>query len=150
MSYNKECFICKNIFITTQPITRFCSNICRNTYQTKLTGRYADKTISSATVGAISEMEVSSDLMKKGFAVFRALSPSCFCDLIACKNGYILRIEVTTGYQAENNRLSHAKKHNIDKLDIIAIYVRNISKIFYELSPTLHKEIKELFNKNNE
>ncbi len=53
----------------------------------------------------------SADLIKKGYEVFRALSPSCSCDLIAKKGSKILRIEVRTGQiYANTGRLSYPKK----------------------------------------
>ena len=48
--------------------------------------------LSTATVGAISELVVCVDLAKKGYEVFRAISPSCSCDLIARKNNICRRI----------------------------------------------------------
>jgi hypothetical protein len=52
----------------------------------------------AGTVGAISEILAAADLMKRGYDVFRALSPSCSCDLIAIAAGQPpLRIEVRTG-----------------------------------------------------
>jgi hypothetical protein len=43
-------------------------------------------------------MVVAVDLMRRGYEVFRALSPACSCDLIALGTGLIpLRIEVRTG-----------------------------------------------------
>jgi Holliday junction resolvase len=35
--------------------------------------------------------------MKKGFEVFRALSPHASCDLIALKDGKLLRVEARVG-----------------------------------------------------
>ena len=37
----------------------------------------------TGTTGAIQELKVSIDLMEKGFDVYRALSPSAKCDLLA-------------------------------------------------------------------
>ncbi len=52
--------------------------------------------IPTGTVGAISELIVSADLMKKGFHVFRALSPACPFDLYAMRNHKTFDIEVRT------------------------------------------------------
>jgi hypothetical protein len=52
----------------------------------------------TGTTGALSEMAAAMDLMMRGYEVFRALSPTCSCDLIAAKPGAsALRIEVRTG-----------------------------------------------------
>src|SRR5208337_2252007 len=53
-----------------------------------------------ATIGAVSELEVAADLMRREFEVFRALSPAASCDLIAIREGRILRIEVRTAYDS--------------------------------------------------
>jgi hypothetical protein len=45
-------------------------------------------------------MVAAVDLMKRGYEVFRALSPACSCDLIALAGGRSLRIEVRTGIRS--------------------------------------------------
>lgn len=58
--------------------------------------RYAEK-VPPASVGAISELTVASDLMIKGYSVFRALSSSAPCDLICFRAdtpSIVLKIEV--------------------------------------------------------
>jgi hypothetical protein len=50
----------------------------------------------TGTVGAISELVVCNALMRAGFSVFRSMSPACVCDLIAMRDGELLKIEVTT------------------------------------------------------
>ena len=143
MPYTHKCTVCSSNFKSNQPHTKYCSSLCRNQHYIKITGRYAyDNMIASGTVGAISELMVSSDLMKKGFAVFRALSPNCICDLIAIKNGGFFRVEVTTGYKSQKNKISHAKKKSKSdgRCDIIAIYIRNTNEVSYEA--TTSTEVK--------
>ena len=53
----------------------------------------------TATVGAISELRVAIDLFEKGYEVFRALSPTCSCDLAILNDGKLLRVEVKTAYR---------------------------------------------------
>jgi len=56
--------------------------------------------IAPATAGAIGELRVCADLMERGFEVFRALSQARHsCDIVALRNGLMLRIEVRTGTQ---------------------------------------------------
>ena len=50
--------------------------------------------VSAVTAGAISELRVACDLMRRGYPVFRALSPACLCDLIAWTSVGAVRIEV--------------------------------------------------------
>jgi hypothetical protein len=61
--------------------------------------------LSSGTVGALQELRVSVDLMIRGYEVFRALSPSCSCDLMVLNGNKMLRIEVRTAY--ENPQTGH-------------------------------------------
>lgn len=87
MKTKLNCAICKKDFEHESPHALTCSRECRAKRRAQLTGRISFLNgVPKGTVGAISEMMVASDLMGKGFSVFRALSPSCFCDLIAVKN----------------------------------------------------------------
>jgi len=54
--------------------------------------------LSVGNKGAISELLVCVDLTKKGFEVFRAVSPACSCDLVARKGDKIFTIEVRTAH----------------------------------------------------
>ena len=139
MSYNLKCELCRKDFIHSQGNTKTCSAVCRNERAAKMNGRYTDKSISGGTVGAISEMMVGADLMKKGYVVFRALSPACFCDVIAIKGKNTLRVEVRTGYKSKTGKVSFPTNAHGD-IDIWGIYERAINKCFY--FDTNLKEIK--------
>lgn len=94
------------------------------------------KGISSSTVGAMSELLAAADLMRRGYAVFRALSPSCFCDLIAEKNGKTEMVEVRTGYRGSDGRLAFPKlKH--DRVTMFCVVERNESSVNYIHPKTL-------------
>jgi Holliday junction resolvase-like predicted endonuclease len=60
------------------------------------------KLCSTGKIGAMSEMLVCVDLMKRGFEIFRAVSQCCSCDLIALRGGKALRVEVKTGYRTKS------------------------------------------------
>lgn len=124
--YKKICTICNKEFDHLFNHTKTCSDKCRNIHTAKKWGRFSDKSISSGTVGAISEMAVSVYLMSNGYAVFRALSPSCACDLIVWKNENIYRVEVRTGYIGVNGKVSYPKAlGDKGRQDIYAVYIRN-------------------------
>lgn len=129
--YAHNCKICGQPFQSVQPTTLTCSKFCNATRLNQITGRQGYKNIESGTVGAISEMLVASDLMKKGYSVFRSLSPSCYCDLIATKNSKLYKVEVKTGYISVNTGkiCKPAIKNNI--YDILAIYIRIHNKVYY-------------------
>lgn len=128
----KKCEVCKVTYDTSYNRAKVCSDICRKQRFNKITGRYSNTDLSSGTVGAISEMMVGVDLMKKGYAVFRALSPSCLCDLVAYKNNRSFLVEVRTGYIQESGKVFFVKNlKDKGRQDIYGIYVRAEDKVFY-------------------
>lgn len=75
--------------------------------------------VSTGTKGAINELRVALDLMARGFHVFRAMSQSCPCDLVAWdRRGKLYRVEVKTGRRLPSGKLSF-QKHNTDDYDVI-------------------------------
>lgn len=50
--------------------------------------------VAGHTVGAICEVQVSADLMKRGYEVYRTMSHHASCDLVALRNDKLVRIEV--------------------------------------------------------
>lgn len=130
MKHNLKCEECGKDFVHIMQHTKSCSDECRNKRMSKKFGRYSDKSIPSGTVGAITEMVISADLMKKGYSVFRALSPSCFCDVIAIKDKKILKVEIKTGYVGLNGKVLFPKSKNIN-VDIHGVYSRLDDKCFY-------------------
>ena len=90
--FQKECKTCKKGFLGVHN-QLYCSLECDRHYQEKVP-LYPG--LSPSSTGALGELRVSIDLMRRGYEVFRALSPSSPCDLIAMKDGKVLRIEVRT------------------------------------------------------
>ena len=84
----------------------------------------------TGTVGAISELLVAGDLLKKGYGVFRSVSPSCYCDILAIKNGEISEVEVRTGYKSDTGKYSFAKGLR-DTANMYAVWERNSGDIVY-------------------
>jgi len=112
---------------------KFCSRKCSRGYWAVLYG--IDKLLPCGTVGAIAELVVATDLLKKGYDVFRALSPHCSCDLAILKNRKLYRIEVRNGYRLKNGKTCCTNKHI--NADILALYIRVENLIIYtpELTP---------------
>lgn len=132
MAYKKECEICNVSFTHQDPQTKVCGKECRKKRMILAYGRErANKIMSPSTVGAVSEMLIAVDLLSRGYAIFRSLSPSCFCDLIAVKEGRILRVECRTAYKNQlNGTLSFPKKKN-GEIDIFGLYVPLSKEIVY-------------------
>ena len=82
--------------------------------------------LSTGTSGAVAELEVSADLLLRGFEVFRALSPSCSCDLIAQTSSHSFRIQVRTGYvrASDGEYCASIDEQDSCHADILAIVVR--------------------------
>jgi len=102
----------------------FCSAKCKREYDKKRakTIRPEGVKISPGTIGAITELMVSTDLLQKGYHVFRAQSPSCPCDLIAFMTGNAaIKIEVKTGViDSVTGKRSHGELKN-NEFDILAV-----------------------------
>lgn len=105
-------------------VAKFCSKRCAGIFSAKERGVYSEFSgkIPKSTVGAIQELKVSTDLLSKGFQVFRALSPSCDCDLVVLSGKKLVRLEVTTGYINKNKSLIFPKhsEHRYDALAVVA------------------------------
>ncbi len=129
--YPGTCRVCSAPFEGLHPQRLSCSTVCAKRYEAERTGRigFADG-LPTGTVGALSEMLSSIDLMRRGYSVFRALSPSCFCDLVACKNGEILRVECRTGYKSKSGKLNFPRTIH-ESADVFSVYVHVEQKIYY-------------------
>lgn len=139
MQTTKKCRLCGIGFIAKPKTKLTCSRECGKKYATLATGRktYGNE-LPSATIGAISEIEVAMFLMRKEYSVFRALSQACFCDLIAVKGEIILKVEARTGYIGENGKVTYPKTQR-GVIDCYGIYIpRSKQVMFFDLD---HKEI---------
>jgi hypothetical protein len=72
-----------------------------------------------AHTGAANELLVASDLIKKGYDIFRSESPHAPFDLVAHKDGVLLRIEVRTGQRLANGKTSVGRFGHWDVLAIV-------------------------------
>lgn len=129
----KKCEGCGDKFYTTYSHKEYCGKKCRGLdYRRRMGREIIGTTIPSGTTGAISELVVSADLMGKGWAVFRAMSPSCFCDLVAVDGqNHIKRIEVRTGYRSQvSGKVSYPKQRN-GEIDLFGVVDRNSRQVWY-------------------
>lgn len=105
-----------------------CAKATKEAYR-KLNPRLNDG-LSPGTVGAIAELVIAVDLMKKGYEVFRAMSPSASCDLLVCKGGKFLRIEAKTATRQVNGAIVHGS-HDPANSDAVALYDRLTETVLY-------------------
>ena len=92
------CEACARVFVTNKPNQITCSVDCKRArdrsggYRSPLAGL-----VTKGSVGAAHEMLVAADLLKRGFDVYRSVSPTAHADIIIVNGSHILRVEVTTG-----------------------------------------------------
>jgi hypothetical protein len=122
-----QCVICGGFYQKKQPNQLYCSNACRKIAY----GRVGYIPISSASVGSISEMEVCCEMLRRGYCVFRAVSPSGFSDVVAIKGDEILMLEVRTGYRGNGGTLSYPKGIHASstKPTHYAVYIQRTNEI---------------------
>jgi hypothetical protein len=89
---------------------KYCSKKCRAKHSVWVLQRPYPG-MSTGTIGAIGELRVCVDLLTKGYEVFRAVSPSCSCDLLVYKEGVATRIEVRTAYRTKSGNVYHPNQH---------------------------------------
>ena len=95
LKYEFVCSVCKKTKKTNQIRQKLCDEKCRKEFY----GRQGRLNIATSSVGAISEMAICIEMLKRGYSVFRTVSQSSFCDVIAVKKKEILMMEVRTGYK---------------------------------------------------
>lgn len=113
LSRTLVCVHCGNSIPSTEHAqSKYCSAECRKQAQQKSYRLHNPRLfqVSTSTMGAISELRVAVDLLQQGYAVFRALSPSCPCDLAILLNGTLLRIEVKTAYRTTGGQIMPRNK----------------------------------------
>src|SRR3990167_9036150 len=120
----KICEKCNKEFLPYNPKVRYCKD-CKSLYMTSMGNFENIGNLNPGVKGAIQELRVSVDLLKKGFEVFRVLSPICSCDVLVKKENKIFSVEVKSG----NNGYSPCGREKI-KADCFAVVFRD--KIVYE------------------
>ncbi len=129
----KECPNCSKTFITKRSTQLYCSFECSKVKNKERIIESGLEDISPGTIGAISELIVAADLMKNGFEVYRALSPSSDCDLIAIKGEEIRKYEVRSGryYRLSNGKIKITKSEQQKKGKLMAILTHSDGLIHY-------------------
>lgn len=94
----------------------YCGATCSNNRykRTEVVRAVSQEPVSSGTRGAVSELVASCDLMERGFHVFRAMSPSSCCDLIAVKGGLVFMVEVRSASINRSSRVWYMPRTDRD------------------------------------
>lgn len=102
--------VCSRSFMQRDNRHIFCTKSCSNNYHKKEKNGVKDTFLSKGSIGAVGELRVATELLSKGFDVFRAVSQSATCDLIAVKDNRMIRLEVRTGSYTVDGRVNFPKK----------------------------------------
>jgi|ERR1035437_377137 hypothetical protein len=128
--YTYKCTECNKQGTTNKPNKKTCSSQClKDKYKTS----NCIEGVSRGSAGAMAEMMVCADLLKNDYAVFRAISPSCFCDVIAIKNNEMKQFEVRTAYERPSGKLSYVKNlsHKNGTPTHFALYIASKNRVDY-------------------
>lgn len=81
----------------------------------------------------MSEMLVCADLLKRGFSVFRSISPACSCDIVYLSTDQTLvRVEVKTAYRFHTGKVNYGRHPKQDgKHDLLALVFHKTNSIEY-------------------
>jgi hypothetical protein len=109
----------------------FCSIKCERKYNAPETsGLKRDFGLSSSSAGAMSELLACADLLKKGYSVFRSVSPASNFDAIAFKNDKMISIEIRTGYMSKSGKLIFTKNQK-DIAQHYAVVLHQKNEVVY-------------------
>lgn len=115
---------------------RFCSKECQQFNSKRRMAEANNRPIEPVSTnhtitGSVSELVVSVDLMRKGYHVFRSMSPHSPCDLVVMKSGVVQRIEVRTGTVNLDGTYTYPK-HELEKhqYDVLAVVIRGNEVIY--------------------
>lgn len=120
--------------------SKFCSRACTLAdSRVKWRCNNAPLDIPRGTTGTVSELLVCVDLLKRGYEVFRSMSPACSCDLAALKDHVLCRIEVKTGFRSATKKNIHYSMNSkqVGQHDVLAIVL--VGENIIEYRPTLEE-----------
>lgn len=139
----KTCQQCSGVFLVgfgrglgRSRQARFCNKVCQRKYLSLKYRSNKPKHLftSTGSFGASSELRASCFLLERGYNVFRSVSQSCPFDLVAEKDGRLLKVEVTTGQKSLGNVVIHNKKQEIKSWDILIVVMAGTGEVICEPS----------------
>lgn len=141
MNKNTKVIQCKNCnekHITNHSFKYFCSKKCRNTWYANQDHKKKVFDLPSGTVGTLSELMVILDLLKKGYEVYRPITPNCSGDILIEKDKEkkFIKIEVRTSYKSPMSGKFLFPNKNIHS-DILALVIHRNNEIVYLSYPSL-------------
>jgi hypothetical protein len=88
-----------------------------------LVNRFGAHRVTTHAAGAVGELQVACDMLRRGLNVYKAMHTHSECDLIALIDRKCIRIEVRSGRQTKDGKISVARPLVSDrvKYDVLAI-----------------------------
>ena len=87
-----------------------------------------DAVRSSGDKGAISELYTSCDLLRKGYEVFRSLSPASSVDLIAIRDSRVIFVEVrTASISTKTGKRYTTTNTHVDKVMGVSVVLASVA-----------------------
>ena len=124
----RNCLKCGDSYKPKKTYQQFCSVRCR-VFKNNEGKPFFRLGLATGTVGAIAELMVSCDLMRRGFELYRALSQSSSCDLLALRGGVFYSVEVRSGQHTIKKGVQYSKQ-NI-RAQIVAVVTHVDEEIHY-------------------
>jgi hypothetical protein len=130
-----RCEYCDDLYTRNSSTQRFCGAKCRQAAHVERNfHRYHVPGITLGARGAIGELLICADLLARGYEVFRAVSQSCSCDLIAMRESVLLRVEEVKTVSLNVDGTPHKSSADPSKYDVLALLLPG-PKIVYEGLP---------------
>lgn len=123
---------------------RSLAKIVRAAHELKSTSE-----VFSGTIGAMSELLVCVELLNRGYEVFRAMSPSSSCDLIAFNGASCIRVEVKTSSERNGKHCKPAIKQSSKAYDCLAFMVRDVGILFDPEMPPCKPSTRQVLDTPN-
>jgi hypothetical protein len=80
--------------------------------------------------GKLSEIYVYVDLIRRGYEVYPSLCHTASCDIVAIKDGKIIKIEVRSARRRKNGNIEFMRPRQIARFDVLAL-VLNTGEVEY-------------------
>ena len=113
-----DCIVCGKLARSVSGKVEFCSSECREIHYF---GNDPEKGLGVSLIGPIHEYQVTVDLLRRGWHVYKSVTHTGPVDLIASKKGILLKVEVT---KAKRNKVTGKvtfSPHNETKYDVLAL-----------------------------
>ncbi len=115
---------CNQPFWRASKHQKYCEPECRQQhYYAKNRNTTYPTSLTTGSIGTIGDLGVAADLLKRGYDVFKSISPACWTDLVVYVDGRFQSVEVKTGYRTATGRLVYGKPRT--KTDIVAVLLPN-------------------------